>query len=674
MKHKFAMVTRCDDNVKELADLTHPILEDYAARWGCDFVVLDKKEGWMGDDYELAHYRILEVKKLLEQYERVLVIDSDILLMPGCPNPFDIVPKDKIGTIYEDKGSRESMRQGVIIKIQERFGDVGWEEGYINTGFFVVSRQHKDIFQRARSVHYPEQEKELRESEGLWTGFGFDDALIGYNIHKFDHEVHELPYQFNHMSMFSESWNNSASRFDSWVIHYAGLANFPDDQSGRVVSGDNKMEGRIQLIKNDIDRITEGLMTFKDAAPCEIQGLGSRCIDTKIGVQEKPIVVKIPNTPQCRERELAVLKLGIPGTVGFLGLGEDGNFGQFFMLEKLHPLPDVIDEELMLKIATCTLITMRQLYKFGIPWICKHEHILQDESGNIKLIDFGDDPYTPIPFYGGKGDVEAIVMEGECCGDNKYQMRYKYPLSGYIAIMKNLCDRNDLSYDILTEAEKNMITHEYQSLKDVHQPIWFEEYCGVPRTESELNDPAFGTLVPANRECVDRAGIIYENLEPWMDEDTTWLDIGCNVGWFVFELSEQFSVYGIDADIEKIAFAKMLAEGSDTDARFKCENVNMDTIEAMPEHDVISAMSMLHLKLVADKDSAAFWILFGAVADKAKKCMFFEFPPHSYGYAGALTAETFRAMVKLNGGFASVEEIGTTDAGRPFLKCLKEGY
>jgi hypothetical protein len=159
-----------------------------------------------------------------------------------------------------------------------------------------------------------------------------------------------------------------------------------------------------------------------------------------------------------------------------------------------------------------------------------------------------------------------------------------------------------------------------------------------------------------------------------MDEDTTWLDIGCNVGWFVFEFSEHFSICGMEADIEKIAFAKMLAEGNDTNARFICKSVNMDTVEGIPEHDVISAMSVLHLKLVADKDAASFWDLFSAIADKAKKCMFFEFPPHSYGYAGALTAASFRDMVKSNGCFESVEEIGITDAGRPFLKCLKEGY
>jgi SAM-dependent methyltransferase len=655
--NKFAMVTRCDNNAKELADVTHEILKDYAGQWGCDFIILDKKEDWM-TDYELAHYRIFEVRELLEKYERVLVIDSDIVIMPGCPNPFEIVPVDKIGSIYEDIGSRHEHRGHVIQDIQRKFGDVGWRDGYINTGFFVVSRVHRDIFQRIDNQ--------------LWTAFGYDDALIGYNIHKFNHEVHELPFQFNHMSMFSEPWNNSASRFDSWIIHYAGAANFPDDQSGRgLLNPSNAMEGRIQLIKNDIDRITEGLMTFKDAKPTEIQGLGSRCLDVKIGVQEKDIVLKVPNTEECLKRELEVLNMRIPNTVTFLGMGEDGNLGKFLMLEKLYPLEKDIGHDRMVNIASTVMTTSRQLWKLGIPWICKEEHIMQDENGNIKLIDFGDDPYMPIPFYGKTDDTEAIIMDGDCCKDGKYQMRYKYPLSGFVAVMKNMCHRNDLPMSLLMEAEIEMIAHEYQSLKDVHQPIWFEDYNHIYRTETEPNDKNFGKSVPANRNCEDRAAMLYENAEPWMTHETTWLDIGCNVGWFCFEFADKFKMTGIDFDHDKILFNKMMAEGQRVDVNFIHADVTPDYVDTMPEYDIISVMSMLHLKLVADKDSVEFWKLFRAIAKKANKMMFFEFPPHSYSLAGSKDIHSFMENVKRNGEFKSVGQIGITDAGRPMLKCLK---
>ncbi|RLA40682.1 MAG: hypothetical protein DRR06_17110, partial [Gammaproteobacteria bacterium] len=431
-KNKFAMVTRCDENVEELTKVTHPILRDYAEQWGCDFITLDKKEDWMVD-YELAHYRILKVRELLEIYERVLVIDSDIVITPTCPNPFDVVPVDKIGSIYEDKGSREAMRQGVIMSIQERFGDVNWSEGYINTGFFVVSQRHSNIFQRLVSQYNGNTE--------VWTGFGYDDALIGYNIHKFGHEVCELSYQFNHMSMFSEDWNNNASRFNSHVIHYAGLARFPDDRSGRVLTNGNDMACRLELIKNDMDRITDGLMAFNSVEPLGVQGYGSRCYSAGLGAANNPVVLKVPNTKECMKRELKVLSSDIKGIVKCLDVGSS-DIGAFLVLEKLHDLPETLNDEIMLAVATDVLITLRQLYKNGIPWICRLEHIKMDDDGHIKLIDFGDDPYKSIPFYGKTEAQEAIMTNGDCDSNGNYNMRHLYPLSGYIACMKYLCDKN----------------------------------------------------------------------------------------------------------------------------------------------------------------------------------------------------------------------------------------
>jgi len=646
------MVTRADGNIKELTAVTHPILMDYAKQWGCDFIVLDEKEAWM-IDYELAHYRILRVREILEHYERVLVIDSDIVIMPHCPNPFEVVPVDKIGSIFEDVGSRQSMRQGVIMSIQERWGDVGWEEGYINTGFFVVSRQHSNIFQAIQGQH--------------WTGFGYDDALIGYNIHKFGHEVHELSFQFNHMSMFSEDWNGNASRFNSYVIHYAGLARFPDDRSGRALTNGNDMACRLELIESDIIRITNGLMAFNNVKPTRLQGYGSRCYHATVGVAEKRVILKIPNTKECLKRELKVLSSNIPGIVKCLDVGTH-DIGTFMMLEELFPIPDQFPVEVMLTLATDVLIAMRQLYKAGIPWICKKEHIMMDGEGHIKLVDFGDDPYDrPVPFY---GDKEAIIKDGECDINGEYIDRELFPWSGYLAVMKWFCDKNNTPYSILGAAETNMITYEYQNLKDVHHPIWDEEYNDIMRTESEKDDPKYGQLVPANRDCNDRADMIYENIEPWMTDETTWLDIGCNVGWFCFEFAEHFKMTGVDFDNEKIQFAQMMAEANNVEATFLKFEVDINTIDMLPRYDVISVLSMMHLQLVKDKDPIAFWKLFKAITKKAKKMFIFEFPNHSIGLLN-IHPKYFADNVKIHGGFASVEEIGVSDAGRAVLKCLR---
>jgi hypothetical protein len=100
-------------------------------------------------------------------------------------------------------------------------------------------------------------------------------------------------------------------------------------------------------------------------------------------------------------------------------------------------------------------------------------------------------------------------------------------------------------------------------------------------------------------------------------------------------------------------------------------DVNIDTVGTMPEHDVISVLSMMHLQLVKDNDQIAFWDLFRAITAKAKKMFIFEFPRHSYKHLNIIGDEAFVESVKTNGKFKSVEIIGISDAGRPLLKCLR---
>lgn len=655
MTEKRLIVTRCDSNASKMAKLSHPMFECYGKMWNADFKILDHEEEWM-TDYEMRHYRILKVGELLDEYDRILVIDTDVIIMPGCPNPFETVDPEMIGSIYEDVGSRREDRRRVIQTIQEKFGDVGWTEGYINTGVFVVSKKHKPIFQKIDGK--------------FWTGFGYDDALIGWNIHKHGFKVQELPFQWNHMSMFSEPWNNNANRFSSWIIHYAGAANFPDDTSGRK-TGSNDLDSRMRLMIDDTNRIAEGLSGFTVTGPTPNQGLGSIVYNALMGVQEKEIIMKHHHTPDGLERECKAFDNGIiPFVVDCYGVTEGADGNKYMMLQKLQDLPAQIDKDLMRAIATRSLIALRQLWKHDIPWICKLDHIMMNAEGEPKLIDFNDDPCPKIPFYGYEG-AEAIMMDGKCDEKGVYLGKDITPRSGWIAIMEYLCKKNGIDKEVLYDAEYAMVEYEYQKLKDVHQPIYFEPYRGILRTESEEGDPNYGKLVPANRNCKDRAKMFLDNID--VDGNQTWLDIGCNVGWFCFEFSDYFDMTGVDFDKGKIEFATMLAEGERVDVKFEHAEIDLAYIEKMPSYDVISVMSMLHLQFVKDKDQLAFWELFKAIAKKAKKVMFFEFPPHAYRYLLLIfnTTEIFMKNVKIIGEFESVEQIGVSDANRPVLKCIK---
>lgn len=229
--NKYLIVTRADENISEMTDITHPIIKKYAERVGADFYVLNKPSP-CPDGKHRHHYRIFECKELLDKYDRILNLDSDILILPDCPDIFKLVPEDHIGSIYEDVGSRKEHRRALIKKVQLHWGTVGWTSGYINTGIFICSKQHKEIFNT--------------EQNDFWIDFGYDDIHLAYKAHKVGFPIYELPYKFNHMTIFSEPWNNNLSRFTSYIIHYAGAGIF-----------ETKFSNRLEQIKNDYEIVYE---------------------------------------------------------------------------------------------------------------------------------------------------------------------------------------------------------------------------------------------------------------------------------------------------------------------------------------------------------------------------------------------------------------------------------
>lgn len=222
-----AIVTRADENIKAYTCITHPVIKRYAEKCEADFIVLDG-EPKIRTTAGKTYYRILEFIELFKQYDRLLSIDSDVLVTNFAPNIFNVVPKTHIGTIYEDKGSRKKNRRMNIKIIQRQWEEIGWETGYINTGFFLLSREHEDVLNSYKGEY--------------WMDWSADDLHIGFMIKKYDHLVYELGFEWNHMTMFSEDWNNNANRFSSYIIHYAGRGVF-----------DKGVENKTQQIKKDYE-------------------------------------------------------------------------------------------------------------------------------------------------------------------------------------------------------------------------------------------------------------------------------------------------------------------------------------------------------------------------------------------------------------------------------------
>jgi len=225
---KLLMATSADDNLRGFISHTLPIHQMWARKWGADYMILSDPE------YSVRAmwcYRTLIFYELLEIYDRIFYIDADTIINKHCPNIFDAVPFDTIGAVMEDKGSRQRERLDRIRRVNAHLGEIDWQKGFFNMGVYVISKAHRDMFQRVDGK--------------LWEDMGWDSPFYSYQIMRLNYKHIDLGYKWNHMSMFSEAWNGSPSRFDSYIMHYAGGAKFPDKKG-------KSME---QLIRDDVKKV-----------------------------------------------------------------------------------------------------------------------------------------------------------------------------------------------------------------------------------------------------------------------------------------------------------------------------------------------------------------------------------------------------------------------------------
>lgn len=216
---KRLVITRADEDVAEYTKITHPVIRKYAIRCNAKFEILKDCQGIH------MHYRILQLYDKFEEYDRILIVDSDILIRKTCPNLFDAVPIEKIGLITEDRGSRQEDRRNRIAKANEFYGDIGWEEGYINTGVAIFSKEHRDIFK-----YIPDKDK-------LWMDYGYDDVFLGWRINKMKYELLVFHPYLNFMSMFTEPWAG-LKKSNAQIIHYAGMGHHPNVPKPRQIEND----------------------------------------------------------------------------------------------------------------------------------------------------------------------------------------------------------------------------------------------------------------------------------------------------------------------------------------------------------------------------------------------------------------------------------------------------
>jgi len=195
------------------AKYSHPIMQQYAEKIGADFIVFNtEKVCYTGcqsiNSLKFEKYQVYDV---LETYDRVAFLDSDILITPLAKDIFRAVPYKDIGGVFEDFGTDQDDRRQIIQDIQKVLGNVNWREGYLNSGVFVVSKCHRDIFKM------------------IWK-YGVYDCKYEQNntnwyMHKAGFPIKNMNYKWNYMNIMW--WYYGLDHRKAYFIHYAGTGIFP---------------------------------------------------------------------------------------------------------------------------------------------------------------------------------------------------------------------------------------------------------------------------------------------------------------------------------------------------------------------------------------------------------------------------------------------------------------
>jgi len=187
------------EHAQKLAEHTHPTIEAYADRIGADLIVANKP--LVSTTY--PHFEKFQAHSLLNRYDRILLLDTDLIIRDDCPDLFEEVPPDKLGAFNE---GAYADRSGAMQLIREQYNVNldGWKGTYYNTGVTVVSRMHKHLFRK------PAQEV---------CNF-YEQTYLNALIHDRKVPVHQLDYRFNRMTVMDPL--TGQHRLASYIVHYAG--------------------------------------------------------------------------------------------------------------------------------------------------------------------------------------------------------------------------------------------------------------------------------------------------------------------------------------------------------------------------------------------------------------------------------------------------------------------
>ena len=130
------------------------------------------------------------------EYDQILMVDADTIVHPDCPNFFEMSEHKYCGV--NAVGSMDWICRSIENYSHFFFPDIElpyWK--YINGGFHIVNKKHKDIFKQVIDF-YLQNKDNLLQLQNNWH-CGTDQTPINFILQKNNVDMKILPYEYNMM-------------------------------------------------------------------------------------------------------------------------------------------------------------------------------------------------------------------------------------------------------------------------------------------------------------------------------------------------------------------------------------------------------------------------------------------------------------------------------------------
>ncbi len=222
---KRLVITQTSGAYEQVRNLLYPNFQAYASKCKADFIPVEECKT------ECAVMGKLCVHNYFDSYDRILLLDADLVIRPDCPDLFDMVPEDHFAAYDEGAACRTIPdmygRLRVITKIAQFYEFAmpcfdGEYFSFYNAGVMLAGKMHENLFEPPPSDKNPLEATVCPEQ-----------VYINYKILQYRPKIYRLPVCFNQMP-----WNWTMDYHDSsFIVHYAGMP----------------MNNRLQLIKQNIE-------------------------------------------------------------------------------------------------------------------------------------------------------------------------------------------------------------------------------------------------------------------------------------------------------------------------------------------------------------------------------------------------------------------------------------